>query len=155
VKDNIFASLLHHEARSTISCASRCAGAMLRQHKQEKKSLIKIHVEWMQVGLSRGKNKETFLANTPTTNCTWSDLEIHPNVRGEKPTSNHLSYGTEWICMVNISVVYRYVEHCTTRFFLEENLKVRKGEVFLLLNLWSTNLWWCMGECGKAPLFLA
>jgi hypothetical protein len=58
LKDNIFASLLHHEAKSSISCVSRCAGAMLRQHKQEKKSVIKIHVEWMQVGLSRGKNKE-------------------------------------------------------------------------------------------------
>jgi hypothetical protein len=35
-------------------------------------------------------------ATLSTTNPTWTDVVANPEARGEKPTTNRLSYGTVW-----------------------------------------------------------
>ena len=46
-----------------------------------------------------GENRSTWRKTCPsatlsTTNPTWIDPELKPGLRGERPTTNHMSHGT-------------------------------------------------------------
>jgi hypothetical protein len=53
---------------------------------------------WSRGGMMTRENRRTRGKTCPNatlsiTNPTWTDLDMNPSLRGEKPATNHLSYG--------------------------------------------------------------
>lgn len=101
-------------------------------------------LEWMWSGggmILTGTNQTTPRKTCPNTtlstpNCTWTDLDPNMSLPGEKPFTNHMSYGT-----VIWPPMWRWSRH--------EDVKDLEKRAFLLTShhKWSTDL------CQREKLF--